>query len=148
MFISFCLSLRGKIFEVAFRLCSDVRVSQPFLTRNFFCFGYKNMAAYEGAADLSTCRWIIDNVVDKNPKNKWEQTPLHQAARNGHLPVYQCFSDKTTVPWTLPKDTAIQIINIIKYLIKDTLINSSSIRILSKLFTYKNSVFLSSDKCF
>ena len=38
---------------------------------------------------ISKCQIIIENVVDKNPKVNSGETPLHQAALNGHLEICQ-----------------------------------------------------------
>ena len=43
------------------------------------------MAAKLGHLDL--CKLIIENVEDKNPRDKFGWTPLHQAAVLGHLSV-------------------------------------------------------------
>merc|ERR1712018_939349 len=41
--------------------------------------------AQQGLSDI--CRLIIDVVDDKNPADQIGNTPLHQAARNGHTDV-------------------------------------------------------------
>ena len=32
-------------------------------------------------------KFIIDNIVDKNPEDIWGNTPLHFAARQGHFKI-------------------------------------------------------------
>ena len=46
-----------------------------------------HLAAING--HLSTCKLIIENVVEKNPSNKYLFTPLHAAAANGNYSIFQ-----------------------------------------------------------
>ena len=41
----------------------------------------------------SDCKLIIDNVEDKNPGNRIGETPLHLAARKGHLSICKLILD-------------------------------------------------------
>ena len=45
-------------------------------------------AAKYGHYDI--CQLIIDNVDDKNPKDKYHNTPLHKAAENGNFEQSHC----------------------------------------------------------
>ena len=38
---------------------------------------------------LPVCRQIMENIDEKNPKDRFGYTPLHKAAGNGHLSVCQ-----------------------------------------------------------
>ena len=46
-----------------------------------------HLAAING--HFSTCKLIIENVVEKNPPNKYMFTPLHAAAANGNYSIFQ-----------------------------------------------------------
>ena len=46
--------------------------------------------------DFLVCKWIIENVQNKNPKNIIGWTPLHNAAANGHLEVCQLIMENIT----------------------------------------------------
>ena len=49
------------------------------------------MAAKHG--HLEICRFIIDNVTEKNPKSEIRITPLHVAATEGHLGICKLILD-------------------------------------------------------
>ena len=59
------------------------------------------------------CQIIVENIDDKNPKDTSGWTPLHWAARIGHLPVCQLIvenvKDKNPKNWKgmTPLDLAI-----------------------------------------
>ena len=42
-------------------------------------------AAFDGQLDV--CKAIMDNILDKNPKDNEGMTPLHCAAERGHLGI-------------------------------------------------------------
>ena len=43
---------------------------------------------------LNVCKLIIDNTKDKNPKSINGQTPLHLAARYGHVEICQLIIER------------------------------------------------------
>ena len=50
-----------------------------------------HMAAFVGHTEV--CRCIIDMLDDKNPTDKYGETPLSHAVLNGHLEIYQLIAE-------------------------------------------------------
>ena len=53
-----------------------------------------HMSAKKG--HLEICKIILDNTVDKNPKDNSDWTPLHRAAGNGHVEVCKLILENIT----------------------------------------------------
>ena len=42
---------------------------------------------------LDICQLIVEHAQDKNPKDRFGYTTLHEAARNGHLDICRLIMD-------------------------------------------------------
>ena len=49
------------------------------------------------------CKIILEDVEDKNPKDNSGNTPLHEAAKNGHDDIFQLLLDHSPLRLILIK---------------------------------------------
>ena len=78
-------------------ICKTIveRVKEPNLVDTNSGLTPLHTAAYNGYFDV--CKLLIANIVDKNPRNKKENTPLHFAAEKGHYDVCKFIIEKIDV---------------------------------------------------